>query len=145
MKVDFTNVEKKSYDPIPAGKYVLIVSDGEQTETKNEGKLPKGTPGIRWEFTVDGGQNDGRKLWTNTWIHPNTNGILLALLDATGKFNEAQLSGDLDFDIEDVVGSKIGARVKERPGNEQYDASNDISRFLKVDDVAEAEATSQLP
>jgi len=145
MKANFTNVEKKNFDPIPAGTYVAVVTDGEQTETKNAGKLPQGTPGVHWEFTIKGGQYDGRKVWTNTWIAETTMFSLLGLLEATGEYSEEQLSGELDFEIEDVIGSELKLKVSVRAATQEYDATNDVKRFYPLSDADQVAAASELP
>ncbi len=135
--VDFTDVETTSFEPVPAGPYLLAVTDWNRVETKNEGKLPVGTPGINWEFTIQEGPYANRKLWTNHWIHPKTLGFVKGLLGATGDYSEEDLSGQFDIDPDAVVGSLVGARVKVRPAQGQYAASNDIGSFLPADSLPE--------
>lgn len=58
---DLTNVKSTNgYDVLPAGDYTVIASAGELKDTKSgDGKYCK------VEFTISGGDFDGRKLWHN--------------------------------------------------------------------------------
>jgi hypothetical protein len=145
MKLNLSGAESFSgFDPIPGGTYHVKITDGELRETKNEGKLPAGTPGVNWEFTVQDGENADRKVWTNQWIHPKTIGFLKGTLEATGKFTEAEINSD-DLDVQDAIDRSIGAdltiRVSYRAASEQYDASNDVKSIKKWDGKA-SQATS---
>jgi hypothetical protein len=127
MKLNLSGAESFSgFDPIPGGTYHVKITDGELRETKNEGKLPAGTPGVNWEFTVQDGENADRKVWTNQWIHPKT------------------INSD-DLDVQDAIDRSIGAdltiRVSYRAASEQYDASNDVKSIKKWDGKA-SQATS---
>ncbi|TXH55544.1 MAG: DUF669 domain-containing protein [Desulfurellales bacterium] len=143
FSVDFSDVQGGDFDAIPAGVYNVAVTDWSRTETKNEGKLPAGTPGINWEFTIQDGQYENRKLWINHWIHPNTLGFLKTFLEKTGRYTDEQLSGSFDLDPDSVVGAELQAVVTVR----QYegDDRNDIKKFRKAGETASASSSSMLP
>ena len=49
-----------SFDPIPAGKYTAIITASEmKTTSKGDGSF------LKVEFTVQGGEFNGRKIWDN--------------------------------------------------------------------------------
>lgn len=58
---DATQVEPKaSYDPIPAGKYLAVITDSEEMPTK------AGTGSyLKLTFQIIEGEHKGRLLWTN--------------------------------------------------------------------------------
>jgi hypothetical protein len=127
--IDFTDVQGGQFDALPSGRYAVRVTDWSETETKNAGKLPAGTPGINWEFTVQEGEYEGRRLWTNHWLHPNTLGFLKSMLKATGKFTDDQLDGKLEWNgPDDVLDAELVVKVSKR-NSEQYGEQNDIKGY----------------
>lgn len=143
FSVDFSDVQGGDFDAIPAGVYNVAVTDWSRTETKNEGKLPAGTPGINWEFTIQDGQYENRKLWINHWIHPNTLGFLKTFLEKTDRYTEEQLSASFDLDPDNVVGAELQAVVTVR----QYkgDDRNEIKKFRKAGENTSSASASMLP
>jgi len=147
FRVNLTDIEDRSFEAIPAGKYVVKITGWEQRETKDkpENKLPAGTPMVNWEFTilrhVDGDDKyKNRKVWTNTIIDPKTLFNLKNLLKACG-WTAEQMDGDLDFDPDTIVGSEIILVVAVRQYN--GDDTNDVKRFIALSD-ADREATASL-
>jgi len=132
LSVDFTGVEGAAgFKPLPNGSYLLQVTDWELTETKNPGKLPVGTPGLKWEFTVIDGDHEDRKLWTNHWLTATSFPYLKGFLAATGEYSEEELDGPLGkaTDIGDRIvnaEAKITAKVGIQRKNPEY---NEIKRF----------------
>jgi len=136
LSIDFTDVEGAGgFTPLPNGRYLLQVTDWELTETKNAGKLPAGTPGIKWEFTVIDGEYENRKLWTNHWIAATSLPFLKGFLAATGVYTEEELSGNLGSlaSIGERVleaDAQVCAKVGRQKGNDDY---NDIKAFMPAD------------
>ena len=148
LVVDLSDVKGGDFDAIPAGAYPVTISDWSTTATKNEGKLPAGTPGINWEFTVTDGQYENRKLWTNHWIHPNTMGFLKGLLKATGRYTDEELEGNLgslSAVADKVLGAEVTAVVIVR--KYQGDDRNEIKKFRKAGEASASSSggTSMLP
>jgi hypothetical protein len=115
MKLNLADTDSfTGFDAIDRGTYHCKITDGEMTEVKNDGKLKAGTPGINWTFTVQDGDFAGRKVFTNTWIAPTTMGFVKGLLEASGRFTKEQLDGELDFEIDDVLGADVMCRVTKR-------------------------------
>jgi hypothetical protein len=151
-RINLANVEERSFEALPAGRYVVEFTDFEWRETKDspENKLPGGTPFVNWELTVQRDAKTGdekyknRKLWTNTIIHEKVLFNLKGLLRAIG-WTDEQLNNPegIDFQPETIIGSTCIAVVAVRPYN--GDDTNDVKRFAALDSEAPAEAGSLLP
>jgi hypothetical protein len=128
VKINLKDVGGNDYEALPADSYEAKVTAGLMRETSGNGKLPAGTPMINWEFVITEPQKyAGRKIWTNTVIHENTMFTLKQLLQATGNFDDDQLAGELEFDIEDVVGSDVILVVTQREYN--GNTVNDVKKI----------------
>jgi len=53
------------FAPLPAGKYVCHLVDGELTNSAK-----KQTPGYKMTFKVIEGEHEGRKVWHDIWLTP---------------------------------------------------------------------------
>lgn len=134
MRIDFSGVETKNFDAIPAGSYKAKVTNYEVRESGPNAKNP-GAQYINWEFTIQEGEYEGRKQWTNTSLLPQALFALKDMLAATGKF---EVDGELDFDPDDVVGADLVIVVK-RKKNDDDEYTNEIKKFRST---AEAGTTS---
>jgi Protein of unknown function (DUF669) len=148
MRINLTDVDDRSFEAIPAGRYVLKITDYEMKETKGEGKLGAGVPMINWEFTVQFDKNgdtsySSRKLWMNTVIHEKTLFNLKALLRATGKFTAEDLQGELDFEPDDCIGADVIGVVAQREYN--GNTVNDVKRVVALTDEQQQGSASLLP
>ncbi len=145
LKVDFTEVQ--DFDPLPSGRYLAKVSDGEIKESGPTAKHP-GSQYINWEFTIQEGDFAGRHLWTNTVIghgscecgdfKPNSLGSLKQLLKAL----DYDTTKGVKFDIPDVVGKDVALVVVQR--EYQGEARNDVKRILPANEYAEGELANPL-
>lgn len=120
MKVNFAGSEIPDFSPIAAGEYHFIVTDGTIKESK-DGPSDKNPTGqyVSWELTCQDAPFIERKAWTNTPLGGSGLGFLKGILWATGNIEKSH-DGDLDFEIEEVVGGHILAKVtvdKERDSN----------------------------
>jgi hypothetical protein len=146
--LDMSDVQG-GFDALPAGRYHVAVTDWDNAEVQNEGKLPAGTPGINWEFTVQEGEYEGRKLWTNHWIHPKTLGFLKAMLKNLSKdgeplYSEEDLESDnFELDADEVVGAEAIAVVTVRAY--QGEDRNNIKRFTQLTEGTDTPTSSMLP
>lgn len=141
MRLNFTDVEgQKTFEPIPAGKYLMEVTDYREGKASETAKNPGATT-ISWELTVaDDGYNPdeyvGRKVFENQTIVDNSLWRLKAFLGACG----FDVSGEIDFDPDEVVNSTLVCKVgvqkgrKNRETGEEYDPRNVIRSFHAVDD-----------
>jgi Protein of unknown function (DUF669) len=148
MRINLTDIDDRSFEALPAGRYRVKISDYELKETKNDGKLPKGTPMINWEFTVvsDIKGDDkyaNRKLWMNTVIHERTLFSLKALLRASGAYTDEDLAGELDFEPDEVLEAEVIAVVAQREYN--GDMTNDVKRIKSLSDSDREDSASLLP
>lgn len=138
IRVNFTDVKTNDFDAIPAGTYAAKVTDGEIRESGENAKNP-GAQYINWEFTIQEGEYQGRKQWMNTSLLPQALFGLKGLLAATGRFSSDQIDGDLDFEIEQVLGSdvKIVVRQKQYQGETQ----NEVKRVKAIGEPSEMESS----
>lgn len=137
IRVNFAEVEEKDFAAFPSGTYNAKVTDAEDVEVKNQGKLDAGTPGTKWEFTIQDGPEAGKKCWTNTWLAPNSIWALKQLLAATGRFTDEQLAGELDFTYDQVIGSDVQVKTvrKLKPdgdANDPEDYNNDVRKIKPI-------------
>jgi len=146
FSVDFTDVEAAGgFTPLPRGQYLLEVVDWEITETKNAGKLPVGTQGIKWEFNVvENEQYEDRKLWTSHWLAASSMKYLKGFLEATGVYEEGELDaplGDIRQHADRVVAEtpRVTANVVIQKDNPLY---NNIVAFLPESEYKGAQASS---
>lgn len=151
MRINLTDIDDRAFEALPAGRYVIKVTDYEMREVKNDGKVPKGTPMINWEFTVQSARDGdtqyaNRKVWMNTVIHERSLFNLKGLLRASGAYTAEQLEGELDFEPDEVLGAEVMGVVVQReypPGSGEM--TNDLRRVLAIGDSDREEAGSLLP
>lgn len=151
MKIDFTGVEgQKGFEPVPAGKYICQVTDYRQG-TASENAKNAGAPTISWEFTIQStiagdevitnkqGEEvkvEGRKVWENMTIVENSFWRLKAFLEACG----FDVSGEIDFDPDEVLESMFVAKVgiqparKNKETGDEYEARNSVKAFFPLED-----------
>jgi hypothetical protein len=143
IKVDFTDTVEKDFEAVAAGWYLVTVTGGEMraTQDKPENKLPGGTPMINWEFTIcsDDPKLDGKKVWTNTIIYPTTLFNLKGLLRGCGMEHE----GELDFEIDDVIGKQLYLKlIKREYPKDSGDYTNDVKGYKALDDAPGASSSA---
>ncbi len=124
----------KGFEAIPASTYDAVVYEASHVEVKegSDGSLPSGTPGIKIQWKIDGGEYDNRRLFSNLWIAPDDHpkkavmdNMLAAALVAMG-FDEAEVtSGKLKVDFEDFAGREVRLSV----GTKTY--NGDIQNEVK--------------
>lgn len=87
LKVNFSDneatSESKSFDPIPSGEYYVRITNVEDAECGPESKNA-GKPYWKLEFTVQDGEFESRKLWTNAMLFDGALYTLAQLLKASG-------------------------------------------------------------
>lgn len=131
LVVDFTGQEAygSGFEPVPRNWYKCLVTDWEATDVKKpDGKFPQGTPGTRWELTIDDGPYENRRLWITHWHHEKSLPFLKNFLLSTGRFTEEELSGRVKIDEarERALQAPIMARAVVREGQGGYDDSNEV-------------------
>lgn len=141
--VDFSNVESRSFDPIPAGKYLVMVMDFEIRQTSDKAKNPN-QPMIQHEFRIQEPTQVGDRkvhnvpLWTN--FMPTIETTLFRLkgfLEALGD----DVSGGLNYDPTEIMArpperrllvAKVKIQPERKDGDKTYDARNEIQGFAHV-------------
>lgn len=123
--------EAPDYEPIPAGWYDCVLSDWEWVEESQT----SGEPYIKFEFAVDEGEFEGRKLWRNSSVQTKALPYLKKLLLALGA-DADDVGGEFDADdlIPDLVGNpcRIKVKMREYEGEEQ----NEIERITAAQVLA---------
>jgi hypothetical protein len=138
VKINFADTEVNDFEPLPAGWYTVAVTDGEMKESGPNSKNP-GSEYIHWEYTVQEGQFANRKVWDNTTLLPHALFSLKGLLAAAG----FPVDGDLDFEIDDVIGKQIQVKLSQREAD-NGNTYNDVKGYKAVG-VAVGGSNSLLP
>jgi hypothetical protein len=148
VKIDFTNVEgQQTFEPVPAGKYLVEVTDYRKGTASDAAKNP-GAQTISWELTIEstatgesevnGMKVEGRKVWENMTLVEASFWRLKAFLEACG----FDVSGEIDFDPDEVLNSQLVCKVgiqkgrKNRETGEEYDPRNTVRSFHPVEETA---------
>ena len=126
VTVNFSETSSSDFDLIPAGKYHAKVTGGEMKESGPNANNP-GAQYINWEFTIQEGAQEGRKVWTNTSLLPHALFSLKNLLSAVG----FETSASLDFEIDAIVSKDCVISVGHRDFNGE--ARAEIKRFAAYD------------
>ena len=127
---DFRNVEAQSFEPIPAGEYILQVTSAELKQTKSGTGLM-----VNVCFDIIGPEYQGRKIFQNYNIR-NDNTVaenigkqqLKALTVAAG------ITADLR-DTDQLLGATVKASVVVKPAKDGYEASNNIKSYKPTSDA----------
>jgi hypothetical protein len=112
--ISFAQVETRDMMVIPAGKYPCKVAELDYNPESER----SGQPALNWQFAVQGGDADGRKLFLNTSLQPQSLWNTLRILVALG-YSEAEVKAkDWDFEdpvvIEDIKGRDCELTVRHR-------------------------------
>ena len=113
LHVNFSSEEASSeaqeFTPIPSGTYYARVTDIETKECGENSKNP-GKPYWHIEFTVQEGEYNGRKLWTNAMLFEGALYTTAQLLRATG-FAKSLQTGEIP-DEEQLISKEVDLVVK---------------------------------
>jgi hypothetical protein len=141
LRIDFSEVEYKDFSPLPAGKYNCNITDAEIRASKSQAN--RGKPMINYEFTVQDGQYEGRKVYTNACLWPEAIFTLKGILENTGQGN---FSGKAEEIIDATVGKEIGVRMaknsKKDVDNGALEGGSKVQGFYKVGEVGASGAVS---
>lgn len=128
LKVNFSGEEASSeardFEPLPSGKYGVRITDVELREcgpnSKNAGK-----PYWNIEFTVQEGNHENRRLWSNCMLFEGALYTLAQLLKATG--NEQALESGEVPEPDVFIGSPVTVNVRKERDNyrEERDGSDE--------------------
>lgn len=136
VTLNFAGVpDQKSFEPIPAGKYILQLVEYKEGEVTGENSKNKGA--TKYDFTYEVTDNDveeynGRKLFDNVTLVENSLWRLKAMLKAFGL--DIPEEGEFEFDFDELIGENLEASVRVSParkvGDREYQARNNISQFI---------------
>lgn len=130
VTVNFAEVPDTDFSAIPPGKYHVKITSGEMRESGPNSNNP-GAQYINWELTVQEGDHENRKLWTNTSLLPHALFNLKALLLATGTVSKDDARDSLEFEIEDLISKSVVATVGAREF--QGETRAEVKRFMPYD------------
>jgi hypothetical protein len=144
VRVNFTDTEKYGnsslgLDPLPTGKYHVAITDIEERESGPQSKNPGS---IYWniEFTVQSGDYEGRKVWTNASFLPQALYTIKGIMEALGM---ETTGNELDIEFDDFLNKELVVKVNFLKAGEvtyngttrQLDDRNEVKRFYKLDDA----------
>ena len=154
LKLDLTNADTSGggeFDALPNGDYPSTIKKTEMLKVGPNKKLPEGTPYVKIGFEIDEDaipdHPEKGKKYTH-WVFSNYNlpdpsyenhdkimGIFYNMVEATGLFTEEQMRdpGGFMFDHEDLMGSRVIVRLKQRTYQNAADEPvvvNDV-KFVK--------------
>lgn len=124
INLDFSNVEDKNFDPVPADTYLVKVNNAEETVSQAGNEM------INVTFEIAEGEYAGRKIFDNFVLMEKTLWKLKQFLVAIG----IDVSEAVDLDVEDLIGTACEARVKIRQ-DKGYDPRNTITKFTATDEI----------
>ncbi len=135
---------KEGFDPLPAGKYLVEVTDSEEVETGPDSKTTREygpQPMIKLELQCQEEEYEGRRLWTNLVFSPKSLGMSKAALRALNYKVEELESADLVIDADELVGLRALAVVTQGKNPKTQEDNNSVKRLLPLD----SEVDSELP
>ncbi len=98
MKLNFSQVQTRSFEPLPNGWYHVAITDLDPRQSRNAQAKYPGAWYLAAEMTVQSGEYEGRKLWTNIMMIPTALFTLKGICDAAGIDLD-----DMEFDGDDMV------------------------------------------
>jgi hypothetical protein len=129
--LNLADATEQNFDAIDAGRVRARVHEVSMDAVKNEnGKLPKGTPGVKFQFAAldENPEYDdaigNRRFFNTYWIPPKDydkqkagtlKGMLLSTLKALGENEDEVRSKDYDPDWEDFKGRECILVISKEP------------------------------
>ena len=137
-KIGFNEVEVRTFEPIPRGRYLAKLSAAEFVpESKRSGE-----PGIAWEFTVNGGEYNNRKGFINSSLQAQSLWSAQRNLIALGMSKEEVDALEWDTDepetvqstLNDLIGNDCVIMIR----HEKYEGevTQRIARVMSADQLA---------
>lgn len=130
IKVNLSETKEISFEPIPKGTYhgqIESVSEDSVSQGVNEGK-----PYLTIKWNIVGGEHDGHKVFDRVMLFETGKGSLSKFKNFIAATNLADPDGEVELDPEDFHGAEAMLVVRVRPGNDQYDPSNDVARYKEL-------------
>jgi len=133
-----------SFEPVPAGEYDMIIQDVEVRTGKESGN-----PYFHIEFRISDADPslDNKVVWEN--ISPVAQWRVTQLVEAVyGKFDDVEEDDEIEFNVFDLFGAKIRARVgleEIEQGSRKGEMTNTITRFIAADSEPQPEPKKKAP
>ncbi|MEQ1675047.1 MAG: hypothetical protein ABL876_00015 [Chitinophagaceae bacterium] len=152
--LDFSDIEESAgFGAVPAGWYPMVVTGYRDITTVTPGgKLPVGTKGTQFEFTIDEGfPYAGRKVWNNYWHARQNLPMLKGLATISGQYTTDQLNeGKHSYESlrDGIMWGKVNMLLAIRPARGNYNESNNVVKIAPYDPAAiegVTQANSDLP
>jgi len=121
--------EKSSFEPVPAGEYDLIIQQIEIREGQDSGE-----PYFNIEMRISDPDDslDNKPIWEN--ISPSVAWRVNQLLEAVyGPQDDLEEGDEVEFNIFDLYGAKVRARVGLEERQDGAGMTNTILRFLPTE------------
>ncbi len=103
LKVNFAEVESGSFDPVPEGRYDVIIDRVEVRESKSSDHNY-----LNWELKIADGEYEDRLLWMITSLSPRALFRLKDVFMALGVIDGEEEDFDLDWEDDVDVTPKEG-------------------------------------
>lgn len=145
IKVNMTDKEASSAprELLPVGKYKVAVTDGELKQSKSAKN--NGKPFYALELTVNEGDYDGRKIWTNVMMFEGALYSVVQMLKALGvEFTSGgnfQVPGHEENELPELewfIGQEFVVSVvkteakKDKETGKEYPERNDIKSWMSA-------------
>src|SRR4051794_3869857 len=144
VRLNFTDTEaygnsSLGRDALPNGKYHVAITD---VEVRQSGPAAKHPGSEYWaiEITVQSGDYQGRKLWTNATMLQHALYTIKGILEAIGR---ETTGNELDVEPDDLVNEELIVRVVKKPAGQitksdgstqDVDERNEVKGFYKLSD-----------
>lgn len=124
QNIDPDNYEGSGFDPIPAGRYNVMITDSSMHDTNaGDGQY------LKLAFKVIEGKYSERMIWTNlNLINKNEKTVEIANRELVAICRSIGLTS-VPEDSQELHGEPLNGKVKIIPAQGQYDATNSISFF----------------
>lgn len=130
ITINFTGVQ--TLEVMPVGIYSVVVTAVDEQEGVE-------FPYLAWEFTIDSGDYENRKLWSNTSISPKALWKLKEVLIALGVPAET-LDAEVSFDPQDFIGRRALAVVNIEPRTDTGELRNTVVKLQAKSPTAKEKA-----
>lgn len=129
---------KDEYQPLPVGQYTLAITDTQMKASGEKAQYP-GVEYLAVEYTVQGGQYDGRKIMNTLNINSpdeQTKKISFVELEKI-----ATAIGKIIQNHEDLPGTKFLADVVIQEGKNGYSDKNRVKKYYAIGGAAPIQAS----
>ncbi len=156
--LDLSGADTTGFAPVPSGTYKASIFKATWRETQNEGKMPKGTPGLNVQFRLSekvGSPElkvENRRVFNTYWLpgdgyeakkRARMQGMLVTLLVNAGYDKAKVTKSGFKLDLEDVAGREIGLTLGIQPADEEkgYEAQNTVKGTKPIGSVGAASSS----